>query len=116
MKAKIIIQELWRRQIEWDEVLPGDILQQWEVWKDGLKTSQPIAVRRWYGVHREECQTVQLHVFCDASEIAYGAVALLPCSYSWTCHCKLCYKQDKISTDQDLDNTSLGATGGGHSH
>ena len=75
MKAKLIIQELWRRHIEWDEELPDDILQRWQSWKDGLKTSQIIAVPRWYGFHYDECQNVQLHVFCDASEIAYGAVA-----------------------------------------
>ena len=74
MKAKLIIQELWRRHIEWDEGLP-DMLQRWQSWKDGLKTSQIIAVPRWYGFHYDECQNVQLHVFCDASEIAYGAVA-----------------------------------------
>lgn len=27
IKAKVIIQELWRRQIEWDSELPNDILQ-----------------------------------------------------------------------------------------
>ena len=75
IKTKLIIQDLWRRQIEWDEVLPDDILQQWQVWKDSLKTSQPIAVPRWYGFHHHECQSVQFHLFCDASEIAYGAVA-----------------------------------------
>ena len=75
MKAKLIIQELWRRHIEWDEELPDDILQRWQSWKDGLKTSQIIAVPRSYGFHYDECQNVQLHVFCDASEIAYGAVA-----------------------------------------
>ena len=78
MKAKLIIQELWRRHIEWDEELPDDILQRWQSWKDGLKTSQIIAVPRWYGFHYDECQNVQLHVFCDASEIAYGAVAYFP--------------------------------------
>lgn len=66
MKAKLIIQELWRRHIEWDEELPDDILQRWQSWKDGLKTSQIIAVPRWYGFHYDECQNVQLHVFCDA--------------------------------------------------
>ena len=52
-----------------------DILQRWQVWKDGLKASQSIAVPRWYGFHHHECQSLQLHLFCDASEIAYGAVA-----------------------------------------
>ena len=75
IQAKLIIQELWRRQIDWDEELPDEILQGWQSWKDGLKSSQIIAVPRWYGFHRDECQDVQLHVFCDASEIAYGAVA-----------------------------------------
>ena len=75
IKAKLIIQELWRRQTDWDEELPDEILRSWQSWKDGLKSSQIIAVPRWYGFHRDECQDVQLHVFCDASEMAYGAVA-----------------------------------------
>ena len=40
-----------------------------------MKSSQVLAVPRWYGFHRDECQDVQLHVFCDATEMAYGAVA-----------------------------------------
>ena len=75
LKAKLIVQELWRRQIEWDEVLPDDMLQQCQIGEGGLKISQPIAVPRWYGFHHDECQSVQLHMFCNASEIAYGAVA-----------------------------------------
>ena len=65
IKAKLIIQELWRSQIHWDEELPDEILRSWQSWKDGLKSSQIIAVPRWYGFHRGECQAVQLHVFCE---------------------------------------------------
>ena len=75
INAKLIIQELWRRQVKWDDELPNDILKKWRSWKEGLKTSRAITIPRWYGFHRDECQNVQLHVFCDASEIAYGAVA-----------------------------------------
>ena len=57
--------------------MPDEILQSWQSWKDGLNMPQVIAVPRWYGFHREESQNVQLHVFCDASEVAYGAVAYL---------------------------------------
>jgi len=76
VKAKlIIIQELWRRNIDWDDELPDDILQKWQSWKEGLKSSRTITIPRWYGFHRNDCQNVQLHLFCDASEIAYGTVA-----------------------------------------
>ena len=33
IKAKLIIQEMWRRHIEWDDELPNDILQRWQFWK-----------------------------------------------------------------------------------
>ena len=33
IKAKLIIQELWRRHIEWDDELPNDILQRWQCGK-----------------------------------------------------------------------------------
>ena len=71
IKAKLIVQELWRRQIDWDEELPDEILRGWQSWKDRLKSSQVIAVPRWYGFYRDECQDVQLHVFCDTSEMTY---------------------------------------------
>ena len=75
IKGKLIIQELWRRQIDWDDELPDDILHKWQSWKESLKSLRTIMIPRWYGFHRGQCQNVQLHVFCDASEIAYGAVA-----------------------------------------
>ena len=75
IKAKLIIQEPWRRHIAWDDELPNNILQKWQSLKEGLKASQTIMIPRWYGFHRNECQNVQLHVFSDASEIAYGTVS-----------------------------------------
>ena len=30
IKAKLIIQKLWRRHIAWDDELPSDILQKWQ--------------------------------------------------------------------------------------
>ena len=47
IREKLIVQELWRRQIDWDEELPDEILQSWQSWKHGLKSSQIIAVPRW---------------------------------------------------------------------
>ena len=67
IKGKLIIQELWRRQIDWDDELPDYILQKWQSWKESLKSLQTIIIPRWYCFHHGQCQNVQLHVFCDAS-------------------------------------------------
>ena len=107
IKAKLIIQEHRRRQIKWDEVLPNDIPQQWQVWKNGLKTLQPIAVPWWYSFHHHECQSVQLLLFCDASEIAYGAVAWFR---TVTCGCvNMSFVIGKTRLNQDIDHTTFGA-------
>ena len=47
IKGKSIIQELWRRQIDWDDELPDDILQIWRSWKESLKSLQTIMIPRW---------------------------------------------------------------------
>ena len=36
-------------------------------------------LNRWFGFHKENNNGIELHVFCDASAITYGAVAYLKC-------------------------------------
>ena len=38
-----------------------------------------ISVPRWFGFHPSLTNKIELHIYCDASEIAYGAVAYLRC-------------------------------------
>ena len=70
IKAKLILQELWRLHLDWDDPLPEVILHSWRSWKCGLKDALAVKIPRWYGFHRQDAQDLQLHVFCDASEIA----------------------------------------------
>ena len=75
LEPKFIIQELWRRRIDWDETLPSDLLIRWKQWRATMASISELSISRWYGANQSSYQ--ELHIFADASEKAYGAVAYL---------------------------------------
>lgn len=76
LKGNIILQELSRRNIGWDDPLPEDIIPWWEKWSSLLELKH-ISIPRCY--HPPTFGTIirtELHHFSDASNPGYGA-----CSY-----------------------------------
>ncbi len=79
-RAKILIQHLWAKHREWDDpLLPEDLLQTWHSWQGELQHLSQIHLPRCYVSQQMDVPncTRQIHVFCDASEKAYGSVAYL---------------------------------------
>ncbi|XP_073721654.1 uncharacterized protein [Misgurnus anguillicaudatus] len=79
-RAKILVQELWAKPREWDDpLLPGELLQKWLQWEDELQYLSGITLPRCYVTPDMDNDSVtrEIHVFCDASERAYGAVSYL---------------------------------------
>ena len=74
LEPKLLIQELWQQEVEWDKIIPRDILQRWNKWKVSFNQIQSVKIPRWYGFHQQLCNKIELHLFCDASSLAYGAV------------------------------------------
>ncbi|XP_059050490.1 uncharacterized protein LOC131845442 [Achroia grisella] len=70
---KIIIQKLWLTGIDWDEIVPEKILQEWIKYRNELTILTEIEIPRWIGTKASDVK-VELHGFCDASQSAYGAV------------------------------------------
>lgn len=74
--AKVMFQSLWERGTDWDESLPPDIAETWDKWCHQLPMLRQIATPRLLARDLgHACTEVELHVFCDASPKAYGAVA-----------------------------------------
>ncbi|XP_052895761.1 uncharacterized protein LOC128302949 [Anopheles moucheti] len=75
--GKILIQEIWMKGIGWDEEIPADLYKRWREWTDLFPRLDGIHVPRCYfkSPHPNCLETLQLHVFVDASETAYSAVA-----------------------------------------
>ncbi|KAL3973453.1 solute carrier family 15, member 5 [Sarotherodon galilaeus] len=79
-RAKVIIRHLWDKQRGWDDPhLPQELMQQWTAWEEELQFLPEITLPRPYvpkEVDTFGCQR-EVHIFCDASEEAYGSVAYL---------------------------------------
>ncbi|XP_076857121.1 uncharacterized protein LOC143511024 [Brachyhypopomus gauderio] len=76
-RAKILIQALWRHEQQWDEPITGELLSVWQNWESELPHLQHISMPRCYMPVNMSADASDLHVFCDASEKAYGSVAYL---------------------------------------
>ena len=59
----------------WDDSLPDALNNKWEAWKKELSGLENIRIPRCYLQHHNS--PFDLHVFSDASELAYGAVVYL---------------------------------------
>ncbi|KAL0810381.1 hypothetical protein ABMA28_010526 [Loxostege sticticalis] len=73
IRAKIILQNVWRAKLGWDEPLPEAEAEDFKKWLTELKGNiAEIRLPRCYDQNNHERR--ELHVFCDASEQAYAAV------------------------------------------
>ncbi|XP_078051341.1 uncharacterized protein LOC144477492, partial [Augochlora pura] len=71
VKAKTIMQLLWKSNLGWDDVLPSDIQTLWNTYREQLTKLNEFSIGREILI--KNYTDVQLHGFCDASETAYGA-------------------------------------------
>ncbi|CAG4935479.1 unnamed protein product [Colias eurytheme] len=73
--AKRILQHIWRRGTGWDERIPQDLAEQWTKWITHLIQLKDVKIPRAYSLHYSNATSLQLHIFVDASEEAYAAIA-----------------------------------------
>ncbi|KAL0858718.1 hypothetical protein ABMA27_011195 [Loxostege sticticalis] len=70
--AKILIQKLWLKGLDWDEEVPADIHKQWVTYRNELPLLKEFRIPRWMGTNKNS--HIELHGFADASNAAYAAV------------------------------------------
>lgn len=78
IKAKILMQNIWRdpNGMEWDTLLPEHLHTEWTPIINDLSKSISIKVPRWIKMSNGS-ETVEIHSFCDASNLAYASCVYL---------------------------------------
>lgn len=79
-RAKMLVQRLWDKKCDWDDPqLPEDLLSLWSSWEKELSDLEKISLPKCYFSPDLDLPTSRrdIHIFCDASEQAYGSVAYL---------------------------------------
>lgn len=98
LPGREIHQELCRRNISWDEVLPDDLAERWEAWLKGLYTLVCEIPRCFLPEFRFEPIKCELHNFAAASEShGYGTVSYLRLvDEDGNVHCSFVYGKSRV--------------------
>ena len=76
ISTKLLLQQLWQKKLSWDDPLPPEHQQQWQTLLQDLEQLHIISIPRCYLKNGlSTAAPIELHIFCDASTKAYGAVA-----------------------------------------
>ncbi|XP_062717003.1 uncharacterized protein LOC134292164 [Aedes albopictus] len=75
--GKILIQDIWARGTQWDEKITEDLYVRWRQWTSLFAELGTLRIPRCYfhSPFPANFETLQLHIFVDASEAAYSCVA-----------------------------------------
>lgn len=71
--AKLLVQEVWKIGCDWDDEVPQEVFAKWAQWMNALKGINNLRIPRCYSAHITNATEIQLHVFADASEVAFAA-------------------------------------------
>ena len=77
LPAKIILQDLCRLDIGWDDKIPQQHAERWEQWCRDLKELKEFSVARSLSPTDRIVVNCQLHYFADASEKGYGTASYI---------------------------------------
>ena len=99
LPAKIILQDLCRMRLGWDEKVSGEPLYRWEKWLLDLPRLSDFAVNRCVKpANFGDIISSQLHHFSDAAETGYGSVTYLrQVNASGEIHCSLMMSKSRVT-------------------
>ncbi|XP_035229049.1 uncharacterized protein LOC118201122 [Stegodyphus dumicola] len=99
---KVLLQNIWKRKINWDDVLPIDISNRFLAWVKKLSLLKECKIpRRLVSGPFEDCR-ISLHCFCDASEVSYAACIFLRSEFNEKISVKLVTSKSRVAPTKEI--------------
>ena len=77
LPAKLLLKDLWRLELSWDDELPDHFQQKWKAWAVEFHLLSSHTLPMYVGLLEQKVRYFTLQGFCDASSKAYGGVVYL---------------------------------------
>ena len=99
--GKLLIQQLCRQNLGWDEAIPEDLQIQWRKWENKLQQLDQISLEQCFKpVNFGTVVESTLHDFSDASEYGYGQVSYLQLvDNTGRIHCGLVIGKARVASE-----------------
>ena len=111
LPAKMILQDLCRLNVRWDDEIPTEYFVLWQQWLADLTKLSEFAVELCFKPPNFKVKSAQLHHFSDASERGYGSVSFLrQLSFDDQIHCSFA-REITFVTAEDRHNSTIGTYG-----
>ena len=75
IQARFIFQDICRRNIGWDTSINESEFSVWKIWLESIPHIATIKIQRCFQLPGFQARSIELHIFCDATKRAYGALA-----------------------------------------
>ncbi|XP_078334132.1 uncharacterized protein LOC144625796 [Crassostrea virginica] len=105
LNAKLFLQALWQKNLEWDAPLSEEDIQKWTVIATDLVEIQHCQIPRYLGLSGDV--TYRLLCFCDASVKAFATVVYLQLISANTSICRLIFSKTRLAPTKQVSMPRL---------
>lgn len=105
LKAKLFLQALWEKNLEWDEQLGEEDIQQWKEIAADLREIPQCQIPRYCGLPGEV--SYRLLCFCDASAKAFATAVYLQMTTDTSSICNLVFSKTRLAPKKKISMPRL---------
>ena len=102
IKAKIFMQQLWEKNMSWDDPLPISLRNEWAKIVYDLQNLSKIQIPRYVNTEQDGTEEYQLICFCDASGKAYATAVYIRVIGPHSVKVNLIFPKTRVAPKEEL--------------